>query len=124
MIVYIAEELVSWLNNYGRFGAVLVFAVVLCRNELNVVCIYHRALYFGSEIRVYRVHDVTVASVGIFARGHNYEISFSSVDNLDVVNGEAIVKGDGYDSLHRPLVKEFSDFDVCNLHNLVSFPTQ
>ena len=68
------------------------------------------------------MHDIAVAAVGILSGGHYYEISFSRIYHLNVVNGEAIVEGHRYDCLHRSLVKEVPDFDVCYLHNL-KFPS-
>ena len=32
------------------------------------------------------------------------------------MDSEAVVEGDGYYGLHRALVEEFADFDVCDLH--------
>ena len=101
-----------------------VQTVLLCGNELNMVGIDNCLLKCGSEVGVDGVDNVSVGAVGIFSRGHYDKISFSRIDNLDVVNGEAIVKGDRNDSLHRTFVEEFSDFDVGDLHNFVSFPVQ
>ena len=86
-----------------------------------MVCIDNRFLKLGSEIRIDRMHDVAVRAVGIFSRGHNDEISISCIDYLDVVDGEAVVEGYGHDRLHRTFLKEFSDFDVCDLHLFFSF---
>ena len=90
---------------------------MLCGNELYVIGIDHTALYLGSEIRVDGMYDVAVGAVGIFAGGHNDKISVACVNYLDVVNRETVVKGDRNDRLHRAVLEEFSDFDVCNLHN-------
>ena len=97
-------------------GIVKITLVVLSGYELYVICIDNCLLKSGSEIRVDGVDDVTVGAVGIFAGGHNDKISFSCVNDLDVVNGKAVVEGDGNDRFHRSFVKEFSDFDVCDLH--------
>ena len=97
-------------------GIVKISLVVLCGNELNVVRIDHRLLKGGSEISVDGVHDIAVGSVGVFSRGHYDEVSLSCVDDLNVVYCETVVEGYGYDRLHRAFVKEFSDFNVCDLH--------
>lgn len=78
-------------------------------------------LKLRSELRIDGVYDVTVGSVGVLSRGHNNEISLSCVNDLYVVEREAVVESYGNDGLHRALVKEFSDLDVGNLHLYSSF---
>ena len=95
---------------------------MLCGNELNVIGIDYTSLDLGSEVGVDGVYDVAVCSVGILSRGHYDEVSVTGIDYLYVVNCETVVEGNRDDSLHRTLVEELSDFDVCDLHNMFSFP--
>ena len=62
------------------------------------------------------MYDVSVGAVIVLSGGHYYKIALSGVNYLDVVYGEAIVKGYGNHRLHRALVEELSDFNVCDLH--------
>jgi hypothetical protein len=90
-------------------------------NELNVVSIYYRLLELASELGIDWMNDIAVCSVGIFSLRHNYEVSVSRVYNLNVVYRETVVEGYRSDSLHRSFLKEFSDFDICDLHNRIPF---
>ena len=81
----------------------------------------NRLLKRGSEVGVDRMNDVSVCSVGVLPRGHNDEISVSCINDLDVVHSETVVEGDGNDRLHGSLFKEFSDFNVRDLHLVRSF---
>ena len=72
-----------------------------------------------AEFGVDGMDDITVRAVGIFAAGHHDEITISGINDLDVMYGKTIVKGDGNYGLHGAFVKKLSDFDICELHALV-----
>ena len=100
--------------------SILVALVVVgAGNELYVICVDNCLLELLSEFDVDRMNDITVGAVGIFSGGHNDEKSLSCINNLNVVYCKAVVKGYRDDGFHGALVKEFSDFDVCDLHLLV-----
>ena len=116
---YLRSFLVFYLDD----NRVILYILVVHRgNELNVIGIDYTSLNLGSEVGVDGVYDVAVGSVGVLSRGHYDEVSVTRIDYLYVVNCETVVKGDRDDRLHRTLVEELSDFDVCDLHNLFSFP--
>jgi hypothetical protein len=67
------------------------------------------------------MNNVVEGFVGVFATGHDDKEFVSCVDNLDVMDGKLSVKGDGNDCFHGAVLEELSNFDVRDLHNMVSF---
>ena len=63
------------------------------------------------------MYDIAVGIIGILAARHNDEILVAGVDDLNVMNGELIVERDRDDSLHGAVLKDLSDFDVCDFHS-------
>jgi hypothetical protein len=64
------------------------------------------------------VNDVAIGIIRILAGGHYDEKAFSCVNDLDIMNGQTIVEGDGNNRLHRAFIEEFADFDICDLHEM------
>jgi hypothetical protein len=62
------------------------------------------------------MHNVAVGAVCVFAAGHDDKVTVARINDFNVVYGERIVEGDGYDGLHGTLVKKLSDLDICDLH--------
>ena len=121
-LVHMRVELCRFVAHFDTLctldnvSIVFLSLIVFCGNKLNVVSIYDSFLKRSSEVGVDGVYDVTVCAVGIFSRGHYDKVTVSRVDDLYVMNCKTIVKCYRYNSLHRAFVKEFSDFDVCDLH--------
>ena len=74
-----------------------------------------------TELNVDRMDNITVRTVGVFSARHNDNELVSCINDLDIVNCQCMVKGDGDNGFHRSLVKKFSDFDVGNVHVAASF---
>jgi hypothetical protein len=68
------------------------------------------------------MYDIAERTVGIFSAGHDDEIFFTGVDDLHVVESKLVIKRNGNDRLHGALFKNFSDSDICDLHNLLNPP--
>ena len=100
----------------GGLCGTLRFFILLMRYQLNMVGVDDGIFQLGAEVRVDRVHDIPVGAVRVLTGGHNDEKAFPRVDDLDIVNSQAVVKGDGDDGFHRSLIEKFADFDVSDLH--------
>ena len=104
-------------DDHSAFGILVGFSC----DKRNVILFDNSLLEGGSELRVDGMNNVAVRSVGVLARGHNNKELVSRIDDLDVVNRKAIVKGYRGNSLHRTFIKKFSDLDIGDLHNRLSF---
>ena len=102
------------LDNNGVINVIVFFSAANC--ILSVIGIDYGAFEILSEIGVDGMYDIAIASIGIFSRRHNDKVSFSCVDNFDIMDCKAIVEGYGNDRFHRAFIEKLSDFDVSNLH--------
>ncbi len=53
-----------------------------------------------------------------FTTGHCYKELVLTLDYLNIMNNECVVKGDRNNRLHPTLRIDFSNSDVCNLHQV------
>ena len=79
---------------YSDDHGVVVCGVFLGLAEcvLSVVSVDNGALKLCSELRVDGVNYISVGAVRILSGGHNYKEALSCVDDLNVVNGKAIIE--------------------------------
>ena len=73
-----------------------------------------------AEIRIDRMDDIAVRTVGILFAGLYDKVFFLCLDHFNFVRCHLIVQSYGYNRSHRTLIKQLANLDIRDFHRLSS----